>query len=110
MSLDSTSQVAQVINSIASEQQDIKESYADEGDASFLMAPFESVKMTGEVDVYKRTISGVLVVGHVVYGEVYVYPVFMPMTLGHPVWGVLGSGYLSGTATYDKLLVETINF
>ena len=101
MGLDSTSQIAEIIGNNIRETQTIKESYADSGDASFLLAPFNNVRVSGELTVNRRTIVGVLTAGHPVYGEVDAYPVFMPIVLGHSVWGVLGLGYLSGSVSYS---------
>jgi len=71
MGLSSVSEVAQVINNLSSEQQDIKESYADEGDASFLLAPFETVTCDDSGSIiahYLGTSSFYL--DHPVYGDI----------------------------------------
>lgn len=61
---------------------------------SMLLAPIDQSKVTTTVNVYKRVISNVLTVGHSTLGAVYVYPVYVPIVLGHSQWGVLGKGYL----------------
>ena len=71
-----------------------EDTFPDDQSASLLVAPIDSSKVTTTVNVYKRSISNVLTVGHPVYGEVGAYPVFVPMVLGHVNWGVLGEAYL----------------
>jgi len=67
----------------------------------------EELVAIGTIVGNERTIVGVMIVGHPVYGEVNSYPVFMPIVLGHPIWGVLGEGYLDGTVFYSY--VELVN-
>jgi len=74
MGLDSTSQVAAIIGGLSREQGSIKESFADQGDSSFLLSPFESVKVSGEVVVTKNVYaSDSLVWNHPVNGDLNVF-------------------------------------
>jgi len=87
---------------MSQEQSDVKANLsANEQDANAVIKTFEGLVVSGEMVVSKRTIVGVLIVGHPVYGEVEEYPVFMPIVLGHSVWGLLGEGYLSSSVSYN---------
>jgi len=96
--ISSSRKLGSSLGSMNQEQDDIKSNLsANEQDANAVIKTFENIKITGELTVTKRTIVGVLTAGHPVYGEVKAYPVFMPLVLGHPVWGLLGVGYMVGT-------------
>lgn len=60
---------------------------------SMLIAPIDGLQVTLDVTGYRRVMSNILVVEHPVYGVVNKFPVFSPMVLGHPIWGILGQGY-----------------
>ncbi len=90
MGLDSTSEVAKIISDNIRETQDIKESYADQGDASFLLAPFDTLKATGELIVTKK---------------VYKSDSFI---LDHPTLGVLDSATLKLDGGYDSAQDEVL--
>ena len=94
MGLDSTSQIAQVINNIVNEQETIKESYADEGNINFLLSPFERVIATGVINIYRKP-----------------YPT-TSFILDHPVYGELDSsileldgGYAAGSTLMESILI-----
>ena len=92
---DTATEIGRVIGQIAKTQSSIQENLSpDEADALLTSFSTEQVVMQGSLTATKRVLTGVLTVGHPIYGEVQKYPVFVPMILGHPTWGVLGKAYL----------------
>lgn len=84
-----------------------EDTFPDDQGAALLLAPSDGSKLALDLTVYQRVLASVLTVSHPTYGEVYSYPVYVPIILGHSTWGVLGSGYLSGTAEYSRTVIHT---
>ena len=70
----------------------------DDATGGLLIFGSDEVVIDCSSSVDKKTIEGVMIVGHSVYGEVHAYPIYYPIILGHSVYGLLGVGYL----TYEK--------
>lgn len=127
--VDSATEVGRIIGGIARQQSNLQENISpDEADAQLSTLNTEELKLPGVLTVTKRTIVGIMVVGHPTYGVVGGFPIFVPFILGHSTWGVLGEGYLpiltstlafpltfpwtfeDAYATYDRTELFTINF
>ena len=61
------------------------------------------------VKIISGNSSNILIVNHSVYGEVGSYPVYFPLVLGHPEYGILGVGYLYNSSAYDSSISRVIN-
>ena len=125
------------IGTMSREQSDIKSNISpNEQSANAFIINQEQISLSGSVVVSKRTLSNVLTVAHPVYGVVGTvagndglsfpltfpltftggsggvsgYPVYVPIILGHAVWGLLGVGYLSGEVAYSTEIMYEASF
>lgn len=107
--VDSATELGRIIGGLANSQSAIKENLSpDDVNAQLNVVNSESFVIEGKLTVKSRILSNVLTVNHAVYGVVGTasgYRVYIPLILGHPTWGLLGSGYLSSSVSY---LVSTL--
>jgi len=57
--------------------------------ASFPLFTTEQIKITKSLEIYKRRMTGVYIVGNAVYGEIEAYPIGPLCVLNHPKWSFL---------------------
>lgn len=107
----SIQEIGIILGKKSREQSQIKENLSPDEFASQLVTFNQfGVDVSGEATINKQVLTSVLTVGHPVYGEVFSYPIYVPMILGHPVWGVLGSGYLSSSVEYSSTFIESSTY
>jgi len=116
MGLSAAEELGKVIANTVNNQARIEQDFiADDPNQSMLMTNVEDIRVSLKVTGKKRTITGVFIVGHPVFGKVGdeasgAYPIGNPgFILGHPVWGILGECDLGMRGTYKEEIIFTYN-
>lgn len=113
MSLSGVDKLGDELGRIKQEQEVIELNLSpDDAEGFTAVAFFESLRLTGNIQLYSRRMSNVLIVEHPTYGvvETGAYPVGPFCVLDHPTWAVLDDCMLAETGdAYERTLLSTID-